>query len=98
MQPTLSILQKEKDNMTNQKKQENVEAAQTKEELLMQKARLDAKLLRIERKEIDDKVISSLRKLEDISESLGDLQNSLNLIWKRTEQVKEELRDSLKSN
>jgi uncharacterized protein YoxC len=66
------------------------------EELLGQKALIDHKIKRFERKDIDDRVISSLQKIRDVNDAVSDLQHSLNLVWKRAKQIEEELNEILK--
>lgn len=62
-----------------------------KDELLEQKQRIDERLKQVENRSLNEKIIGSLGKLKDVNDSLGDLQNALNLIWKRTQQIEEEL-------
>ena len=64
-------------------------------ELFQQKQRIEEKIKRAERKQIDDRIIDSLKKLGDISDSVSDLQYNINVIWKRTKQVEEELKEIL---
>ena len=47
------------------------------------------------RRNTDDKIQSCLRKLTEINEAVSDLQNSLNIVWKRTQQVEQELKEAL---
>ena len=68
-----------------------------KRELIQQKERLERNIKKLERKEIDDKITNSLVKIQDLSNSLADLQNSLNLAWKRTKQIEEELKEALQN-
>lgn len=78
-----------------QKETKKMEEQIEKKDLLEQKERLDRRIKQAERKEIDDRIISSLRKIQDIRDSVSDLQNSLNIVWKRTQQVEEDLKEAL---
>ena len=82
---------------TMQKEKMNEEKQITKQELLEQKIVIENKIKNFEKKETTEKIIDSLKKIQDISESLADLQNSLNLVWKRTQQIEEELKSTLLS-
>jgi len=66
-----------------------------KENLFEQKKRIEERINRAERKATDDKLIGALRKLEDVTHSISDMQHSLNIVWKRTKQVEEELKEAL---
>lgn len=63
-----------------------------KRELLEQKNTLERRIKRLEDKEVRDKLEESLSKIRDISESLIPLQESLNIIWKRTHQLEESIK------
>jgi len=87
MKQILSIIGKEdKPQVTDMEEKEL-----NREELVSQKNRIDEKIKKFDRKETEDRVRDSLRKLQDVTESLSDIQNSLNLAWKRTQQIHEEL-------
>jgi len=88
MPPLLKTIQKERTDMEK-------EIAINREELAEQKQRVEEKIKRAERKHIDDKILDSLRKLDDITDAVSNLQNSINLVWKRTKQVEEELKEAL---
>jgi len=60
-----------------------------------QKEYIDRKIKRYERKEIDIHVFNSLRNVLDIKDAVSELQHALNVVWKRTQQVEEELRSVL---
>ena len=92
MQPILRpLIEEGEDKKTSL--EENI--VPNRDELIRQKLRIDEKIKRFDKKQIDEKINDSLIKLEDISDSVSDLQNSLNIIWKRTKQVEEELKEAL---
>lgn len=66
-----------------------------KQELLEQKSRIEEKIRRLGKQDVNEKITTSLIKIHEINESLSDLQNSLNTVWKRTQQIEEELRFAL---
>ncbi len=70
-------------------KQEEHEEA--KETLAHAKARIEHELVRLEKKDLNDGVRNSLQKMHEITSSLATIQEMLNIIWKRTEQLNEEL-------
>ena len=93
--PILKSIIKEKKSELNG----NIPIEETKEirkELVLQKQRIEENIKRFDRKSIDGKIADSLRKLRDISDSVSDLQNAVNIIWKRTKQIEEELKESLR--
>jgi len=95
-------LQKEEEGEWKEKMENIKEIAIDKEEnplnkesLLEQKKRIEGKIKRFERKDIDDKIITSLRNLGDVMDAISDMQYALNIIWKRTQQIDEELKKAL---
>lgn len=64
-----------------------------KRDLIEQRNTLERRIKRLDDKETRDKLQDSLEKIKDISESLIPLQESLNIIWKRTHQVEESIKD-----
>ena len=95
-------LQKEEEGDWKEKMEDIKEVAIDKEEptlnrenLLEQRKRIEGKIKRFERKDIDGKIINSLRKLGDVIEAISDMQYALNIIWKRTQQINEELKEAL---
>lgn len=62
-----------------------------KETLLAAKARLDNEIKRFEKKELNDHTRNIAHHLHEISAAVATTQDMLNLIWKRTEQMHEEL-------
>jgi len=94
-------LQKEEEGDWKEKIENIKEIAIDKEEptlnrenLLEQRKRIEGKIKRFERKDIDDKTINSLRKLGDVIEAISDMQYALNIIWKRTQQINKELKEA----
>ena len=87
----LKTVQKEEDGANPSIKEPETE----KFDLLTQKQIIEERIKRLDKKNIDDKVINSLRKLQDVSDSVSDMQNSLNLAWKRIQQIEQELREAL---
>ncbi len=67
-----------------------------KNQLIEQKNSLEARIKALEDKENRDLLMGSLQKLNDISESLIPLQESLNIVWKRTQQMDEEMKEVIK--
>lgn len=63
-----------------------------KEDLERQKELIDDRLNSINRKKENDQLIDALSKTRDISTALIPLQQSLNLVWKRTQQIEEDLK------
>lgn len=95
-------LQKEEEGDWKEKMEDIKEVAIDKEELtlnrenlLEQRKRIEGKIKRFERKDIDDKIINSLRNLGDVIDAISDMQYALNIIWKRTQQINEELKEAL---
>jgi archaellum component FlaC len=79
-----------------QKERKTPEETQTElEDLIQQKDRVEERIRRVERNHMDDRLSICLGNLRDISDSLGDIQNALNLVWKRTKQVEEEVKQVL---
>ena len=72
------------------------EVGEIRRELVLQKQRIEEGIKRFDRKNIDEKIVESLRKLRDINDSVSDLQNALNIVWKRTKQIEEELKEALR--
>ena len=97
--PILKALQEEKDkeNMdeVSIERKELKEFALDKENLLGQRKRIEERIKRFERKDIDGKIINSLKKLGDVIDAISDMQYALNIIWKRTQQIEEELKQAL---
>ena len=94
MQSIVRTLLREKEEINSKDKNIEEDIA-NREELSLQKLRIDEKLKRFDRKQIDDKIKESLMKIEDINNAVSDLQNSLNLVYKRTKQVELELKEAL---
>lgn len=62
-----------------------------REELMSQKNRIEEKIKKFDRKESEDRIREALTNLQEVTESLSDIQNSLNIAWKRTQKIQEEL-------
>ena len=62
-------------------------------ELIEQKERIEERIRRVERNHTDDRVSKCLSNLRDISDSIGDIQNSLNTLWKKTKHTEAELKE-----
>lgn len=54
-------------------------------------ARFEDELRRIENKEINDTTRSLIGELSEVTTALATMQEMLNLVWKRTEQMHEQL-------
>ena len=78
-----------------EKTQENIKGKKDLNDLITQKARTEERIRRAERNHMDDRLSLCLSNLRDISDSLGDLQNSLNVIWKKTKRTEEEIKEVL---
>lgn len=65
------------------------------DELIKQKERVEERIRRVERNHMDDRLSIAMSKLRDVSDSIGDIQNALNLVWKRTKQIEEEVKEVL---
>lgn len=79
--------------MIIQEKQETEEKNRTisKEALVAAKERLETEIARFEKKELNDHTRSLLQNLHEVTSALSTMQDMINLIWKRTEQMHEEL-------
>ena len=93
MTSILRPLLEEKENKI--KEQLIEEKRESREELSLQRLRIEEKIRKFDRKQIDNKIKDALIKLEEITDSVSDIQNSLNIVWKRTKQVEEELKEAL---
>lgn len=69
----------------------------SKQDLLQQKDHIESQIKILERKQQDGKLKDVMIKMQDISHSLTNMQNNLNMIWKRTQQVQEEVNSLLQS-
>ena len=63
--------------------------------LIQQKDRVEERIRRVEHNHMQDRLGKSMAHLRDISDSISDLQNSLNSVWKRTKQIEEEIKQVL---
>lgn len=63
----------------------------TKETLLDAKARLQTEIERFEKKELNDHTRTMLQYLHETTAALATMQDMMNILWKRTEQLQEEL-------
>ncbi len=63
-----------------------------KEDLEEQRDFIEGKIRRIESKDKRDRLVNTLGQLQDISTALIPLQQSLNVIWKRTQQMETEIK------
>lgn len=63
--------------------------------LINQKERVEEKIRRVERNHTDDRVSECLSNLRDITDSIGDIQDSLNILWKKTKNTEIELKEIL---
>lgn len=79
--------------MIIQEKQGTEEENRTisKEALIAAKNRLESEIARFEKKELNDHSRTLLRDLHEITAALATMQDMMNLVWKRTEQMQEEL-------
>lgn len=68
-----------------------------KEQLIEQKLHLENRIKRLDDHQNREKLLDSLGKIHDISESLIPLQESLNIVWKRTQQIEEEIKEVIKN-
>jgi archaellum component FlaC len=57
-----------------------------------ERERIEEEIRKVERREMNKKLADSMKKLDEITRSLATLQESLNAIWKRTEQLKEDIK------
>lgn len=79
-----------------QDERKNVEQTQKElDELIAQKDRTEERIRRVERNHMDDRLTNVMGKLRDVNDSIGDIQNSLNIVWKRTKQIEEEIKEVL---
>lgn len=63
-----------------------------REDLERQKSLIEDRIDRIDKKEVSDQLVGALSKIKDVSTALIPIQQSLNLIWKRTQQIEEDLK------
>ncbi|NCN99367.1 hypothetical protein COU62_01875 [Candidatus Pacearchaeota archaeon CG10_big_fil_rev_8_21_14_0_10_35_219] len=75
------------------KKEETIDTL--RDELVKQRQSLKRRIKRLDDQENRNQLMESLRKIHDISASLIPLQESLNLVWKRTQQIEEEIKEVL---
>ncbi|OIO80819.1 hypothetical protein AUJ84_02435 [Candidatus Pacearchaeota archaeon CG1_02_32_132] len=68
-----------------------------REQLVEQKSHLENRIKRLDDHQNREKLLDSLGKIQDISESLIPLQESLNIVWKRTQQIEEEIKEVVKN-
>jgi len=85
MPPILKQMQSETNEIEQTHKELNT--------LIEQKERMEERIRRVERNHTDDRVIKCLSNLRDISDSIGDIQNSLNALWKKTKHTEAELKE-----
>ena len=62
-----------------------------KETLVAAKERIEGEIARFEKKEFNDHSRNLLHNLHELTAALSTMQEMMNLIWKRTEQMQEEL-------
>lgn len=74
-------------------KESSIEMLKT--ELRIQKNAIDEQILRLEKKQIKNDLAETLLKIKDISNAIIPLQQSLNIIWKRTQQIEEEINKAI---
>lgn len=79
------------ETITVQEKREEKTREITKETLIAAKERLENEIARFEKKELNDHSRSLLQNLHEVTAAMATMQDMLNLIWKRTEQMQEEL-------
>lgn len=79
--------------MIVQEKKEAEEQARaiSKETLLVAKARLEREIERFEKKDLNDHARNLLQNIHEVTSALATMQDMLNLMYKRTEQMHEEL-------
>ncbi len=66
-----------------------------RDELIQEKEVLDYKLRRLEKKHVDDTLISTQADVSDIKDAISDIQNSLNIAWKRVHKIEEKIKSAL---
>ena len=89
-----SIMQKKKEGAEESSQEE----IGTKEELLYRKSQIEEKIRNHESREIKEKLTRMMFKMHEISESITDMQNSINLSWKRVQEIQEEISEELNNN
>ena len=67
-----------------------------KEYLINEKIRIEEEIKKAEKKELNKNLLDVLSKLEEIEQCISNLQSNINHIWKRTEQLKEEISSLIK--
>jgi len=72
--------------------EENEDLNSLREQLVEQKNSIEKRIKSLEKKGTKDKLSHCLNQVLDISDSLIPLQESLNIVWKRTHQLEEELK------
>jgi len=71
-------------------------AKRTKEDVIAQKIYLEEHLRHLERKDIENALRELLPAIHDMHHSIAHMQNNLNLLYKRTQQITEEMENILK--
>ncbi len=67
----------------------------TKNDLIAQKLNVEEEIRLLERREIERALMETLPKLHDLNHSLTAIQNNLNIVWKRTQQIQSEVQHIL---
>ena len=65
-----------------------------RDNLIEQKNTVEEKIRDLDKTQVREKIMESLKKINHINESLSVLQDSLNVVWKRTQQIEEDLKSA----
>jgi flagellar hook-basal body complex protein FliE len=68
---------------------------ESKKDLLHQKSHVEHQIKMLERKQQDDKLKDVMIRMQEINYSITLIQNNLNIVWKRAQQVQEEINEVL---
>ncbi len=67
---------------------------EVRDSLIEQKNTVEEKIRDLDKTQVKEKIMESLKKINHINESLSALQDSLNVVWKKTQQIEEELKSA----
>ena len=63
-----------------------------REDLLKKRQEIESEIKRLERSNMHSQLVNSLSILAEINNQITNAQESLNIIWKRTQQIEEEIK------
>lgn len=67
---------------------------EVRDNLIEQKNLVEEKIRDLDKTQVKEKIMEALKKIDNVNESLSALQDSLNVVWKKTQQIEEELKSA----